>query len=78
MKKQNLSSTNYLDYLHKTVTKESWADDFLKILDNTSVSETILFSDVKMMIDFILDLKIRDTKHSKHCIKLACKGECKK
>ncbi len=79
MKKENLVSTNYLDYLKKGISKEEWADNFLKLLDNTSISETILFSDVKMMIDFISDLlKIRDTKHSKHCIELACKGECKK
>jgi hypothetical protein len=76
MKNQNLVTTNYLDYLKEGISKESWADDFLKILDNTSVSEKLLFSDVKMMIDFISDLlKI---KHSKYCIQAMCKGECKK
>jgi len=52
----NKTILSYQEYLHKKITLEDWADDFLKIIDKSSVAETILFSDVKMMIDFISDL----------------------
>ena len=52
----NKTILSYQEYLHKKITLEDWVDDFLKIIDKSSVAKTILFSDVKMMIDFISDL----------------------